>query len=78
MRLEGKVALVTGGARGIGRGTIEMLAREGAAVGFTARSEDTGLDVERAVRDAGGAVCHEPVPELDFEALQDSAPAGSS
>ncbi|GFM30572.1 SDR family NAD(P)-dependent oxidoreductase [Novosphingobium sp. PY1] len=38
-RLEGKVALVTGGTSGIGAGTVERLAAEGAKVIFTGSNE---------------------------------------
>ncbi|NHC21882.1 SDR family oxidoreductase [Nocardioides sp. IC4_145] len=44
--LEGKVALVTAGSRGIGRGIVEALVAEGASVVLTGRSQEKG---ERAL-----------------------------
>ncbi len=49
--LEGKVALVTGGARGIGRAVALELARNGADVAFTYRS--SGQLVESVVSEIG-------------------------
>ena len=42
MRLEGKVAAVTGGSRSIGRGIVETFLREGASVCFNGRNEESG------------------------------------
>jgi 3-oxoacyl-[acyl-carrier protein] reductase len=53
--LQDKIALVTGGSRGIGRAVVERLARDGAAVIFSyERNEEAATDVVNAVAATGG------------------------
>ena len=58
-QLEGKVALVTGAATGIGAACARALADEGAAVACTSRPEDPYQEVVAEINSRGGrAVGH--------------------
>ena len=54
MRLEGKVAIISGGARGQGAAEAKMFAREGAKVVFGDILDDEGKQVEAEINETGG------------------------
>lgn len=58
--LEGSVAIVTGGTRGIGRAIVSCFAEAGATVVYTGRSAESVAEAESALADVGatdGRIC---------------------
>ena len=58
MRLEGKVALISGGARGQGAVEAKLFAREGAKVVFGDILDESGKQVEAEIHEAGGEAAY--------------------
>src|SRR5690242_10050735 len=54
MKLEGKVALVTGGGRGIGRGIARRFAAEGASVVIAQRDPESAARTVAEIEQDGG------------------------
>jgi len=65
--LDGKVGVVTGGNRGIGRGVAQALAREGATVALTARSAEAAA---QAARELGGGALGFACDVRSFDAVR--------
>jgi NAD(P)-dependent dehydrogenase (short-subunit alcohol dehydrogenase family) len=55
-QLDGKVAIVTGGASGIGRATVELFAKEGAAVVIADINDDDGQKLAQELKGKGEKV----------------------
>ncbi|MEW6750547.1 MAG: SDR family oxidoreductase [Candidatus Latescibacterota bacterium] len=76
MRLQGRVAVVTGGARGIGGAAARVLAEEGARVVIGDVLDDEGEATAAAIRAAGGIAAYVPCDvarEVDCARLVASA-----
>jgi len=63
LQLKDKLIIVTGGAKGIGEGIVQVLAKEGAIPVIFGRNEQDNLKVVLAIEEAGGKV-HHVVAEL--------------
>jgi 3-oxoacyl-[acyl-carrier protein] reductase len=61
--LEGKVAIVTGGATGIGEAIVRSLVAEGVRVSFSSRNKEAGLELSEELGSAVNFVNLSPLPE---------------
>ena len=71
-RVAGKVAIVTGGASGIGHSCALRLAGEGASVMVTDIQDDAGAETVAAIQDKGGVaefLHHDVTSESDWQSV---------
>lgn len=69
--VKGKVAVVTGASSGIGLTVAKMLAHAGAHVLLVARTEDTLLQVQQEIQQAGGKASVFPCDLNDIHAIDE-------
>ena len=72
MRLQGKVAIITGGARGQGEAEARMFAREGAKVVFGDVLDDEGRRVEADIAAAGGEAVYVRLDVTDEDSWREA------
>lgn len=70
MRLEGKVAIITGAGSGLGRASALLWAAEGAAVVIAEQDADRAARVEQEIVAAGGTAAAFPVDVSDQDAVR--------
>ncbi len=70
VRLEGKVAVVTGGGRGIGRATALKLAEAGASVVVAARTKTQIEETAALIRERGGQALAVPTDVSEWQAVE--------
>lgn len=70
MRLHNQVAIITGGANGIGYAAVERFAEEGAKVVLADYDEATGIDAASKLRDSGYDVTFIQVDVANRESVQ--------
>ena len=71
--LSGKVAIITGSSRGIGRAIAEELAAHGATVVISSRKQDACEEVAEAIKANGGKAIAIAASISDKEALKELA-----
>jgi len=72
-RLNGKIAIITGGTSGIGEATAEIFVREGAQVVIAGRSEEKGANIAQRLGDSAVYRRTDVTREEDIKALVDFA-----
>ncbi len=69
-RFDGKVAIVTGGASGIGEATMDRLSSEGAAVVCVDINDELGESVVQKINDKGGKAAYRHCDVGEFSAVK--------
>jgi len=76
MRLENKVAIITGGGTGIGKETALLFAKEGAKVVITDINQESGNQAVKDIQEIGGEalfIRHDVSKEADWKTVADEA-----